>query len=122
MRLVHYYPRALVGNGGVTRAMWQWASATHAAGCDVVVVYDPALQGDSELRDVTAPIISLPHVGHGRMRVPRRLAALTSKNDVVVLHSTYIPANVVAAWSAHRRHIRYIVMPHGGYDAGSRGR
>lgn len=122
MRLVHYYPRALVGNGGVTRAMWQWASATHAAGCEVAVVYDVALQADSALRDVAVPIVPLTHIGSGRMRVPRRLSAALTKDDIVVLHSTYIPANVAAAWSARHCQVNYIVMPHGGYDAGSSAR
>jgi glycosyltransferase involved in cell wall biosynthesis len=122
MRLVHYCPRALVGDGGATRAMWQWASATHAAGCDVAVVYDADLYADSRLRDVAIPIVPLTHIGAGRLRLPRQLSAVLTKDDILVVHSTYIPGNVAAGWSARRHHVPYIVMPHGGYDARSRSR
>jgi glycosyltransferase involved in cell wall biosynthesis len=122
MRLVHYYPRALVGNGGATRAMWQWAAATHAAGCDVAVIYDADQPGDSALRDQTIPLIAVLHAGRGRLRVPTTLSAALNKDDIVILHSTYLPCNIVAAWSARRHHVPYIVMPQGGYDARSRAR
>lgn len=122
MRLVHYYPRALVGNGGPTRAMWTWASATQRAGCDVAVVYDADLEAASPLRNPAIPIVPLPHVGAGRLRRPRGLVRRLSKADVLVLHSTYVPANVAAALSALRRGVPYIVMPHGGYAKRARDR
>lgn len=122
MRLVHYYPRALVGDGGPTRAMWNWASATYAAGCDVAVLYDAELQAESPLRNPAIPIVPVKHTGAGRIRNPRRLATVLTPNDVLVLHSTYVPGNVSAAWSARRRGVPYIVMPHGGYNARARER
>jgi glycosyltransferase involved in cell wall biosynthesis len=102
--------------------MWQWATATQAAGIDVAVVYDADLQGDSPLRSVAVPIVPLTHTGTGRLRVPRRLSAVLTKDDIVILHSTYIPSNVAAAWSARRHDVPYVVVPHGGYDARSRAR
>jgi glycosyltransferase involved in cell wall biosynthesis len=120
--LVHYYPRALVGNGGATRAMWQWASALHAAGWDVSVAYDAALTGPSALRDEAVPICPINHVGAARVKVARDVAACVPQNAIVVLHSTYVPGNVAAAWQLRRRNIPYVVMPHGGYDARSRTR
>lgn len=122
MRLVHYYPRALVGDGGPTRAMWEWASATHNAGCDVAVLYDADQEGVSPLRNPRIPTIPVTHVGAGRVRVPRKLSAALGKDDVLVLHSTYIPANVFAAGSALRKRVPYVVMPHGGYNMRARGR
>ncbi len=122
MRLVHYYPRALAGDGGPTRAMWNWASAAYNAGCDVAVIYDADLESQSPLRNPAIPIIPLKHTGAGLVRMPRRLAAALAADDVLVLHSTYIPSNVVAAWTALRRGVPYIVMPHGGYDRRARGR
>ena len=71
MRLVHYYPRALVGDGGPTRAMWTWASATYSAGCDVAVLYDADLEAQSPLRNPAIPIVPLKHTGAGLIRVPR---------------------------------------------------
>ena len=122
MRLVHYYPRALVGDGGPTRAMWTWASATHAAGCDVVVLYDADLEAQSPFRNPAIPVIPVKHRGAGRFRVPSHLGAALTTRDVLVLHSTYIPSNIGAAWSARRRGVPYIVMPHGGYNARARER
>ena len=122
MRLVHYYPRALVGDGGPTRAMWEWASATYTAGCEVAVLYDAELQAESPLRNPVIPIVPVKHTGAGRIRAPRRLATVLTPNDVLVLHSTYVPSNVGAAWSARRHGVPYIVMPHGGYNARARER
>jgi glycosyltransferase involved in cell wall biosynthesis len=122
MRLVHYYPRALVGDGGPTRAMWQWVNASHAAGCDVAVVYDAALEAQSPLRNPDVPTIALIHSGRGRFRAPRRLSSALAPHDVLVLHSAYVPANLVAARSAFRRGFPYIVMPHGGYNRKARQR
>jgi glycosyltransferase involved in cell wall biosynthesis len=122
MRLIHYYPRALVGDGGPTRAMWEWASAACRAGCPVTVVYDADLEAESPLRDPAVPIVPLKHAGAGLVRMPRRLADVLAAGDVVILHSTYVPANVAAAWSARRRGVPYIVMPHGGYNQRARER
>ena len=122
MRLVHYYPRALVGDGGPTRAMWTWASATYAAGCDVAVMYDADLEAPSPLRNPAIPMMPLKHTGAGPIRGPRQLASALTPRDVLVLHSTYVPGNVGAAWSARRHGIPYIVMPHGGYNVRARGR
>lgn len=122
MRLVHYYPRALVGDGGPTRAMWTWASATCSAGCDVAVVYDADLEAQSPLRNPDVPVIPLKHTGAGLVRAPRQLASVLTAGDVLVLHSTYIPGNIAAAWSARRHGVPYIVMPHGGYNVRARGR
>ena len=122
MRLVHYYPRALIGDGGPTRAMWDWASAAYNAGCDVSVIYDADLQTQSPLRNPAIPIIPLKHTGTGAVKMPRRLAANLAADDVLVLHSVYIPSNVVAAWAARRCGVPYIVMAHGGYDRRARSR
>jgi len=122
MRLVHYYPRALVGDGGPTRAMWTWASATYSAGCDVAVLYDADLEAQSPLRNHAIPVIPVKHRGAGRFRVPSQLGAALTPRDVLVLHSSYIPSNIGAAWSARRRGVPYIVMPHGGYNARARER
>lgn len=122
MRLVHYYPRALVGDGGPTRAMWTWASATYSAGCDVAVLYDADLEAQSPFRNRAIPIVPVKHTVAGRIRVPRQLGAALTTRDVLVLHSTYIPGNVGAAWSARRRGVPYIVMAHGGYNAQARTR
>jgi glycosyltransferase involved in cell wall biosynthesis len=122
MRLVHYYPRALVGDGGPTLAMWEWASATYSAGCDVAVLYDSDLKAHSAPRNPAIPLVPLDHVGASRFRVPRRLNRVLNRDDVLVLHSAYIPGNVAAAWIARRLGVPYNVMPHGGYNRRARDR
>jgi glycosyltransferase involved in cell wall biosynthesis len=122
MRLVHYYPRALVGDGGPTRAMWEWASAAYNAGCNGAVIYDADLEAQSPLRNPAIPIIPLKHADAGLVRMPRQLGAALASEDVLVLHSAYVPSNIAAAWSALRRRVPYIVMPHGGYNKRARGR
>ena len=122
MRLVHYYPRALVGDGGPTRAMWEWASAAYNAGCNGAVIYDADLEAESPLRNHAIPIVPVKHVGVGLSRMPRQLGAALASGDVLVLHSAYAPSNIVAAWSAVRRRVPYVVMPHGGYNKRARNR
>jgi glycosyltransferase involved in cell wall biosynthesis len=122
MRLVHYYRRALVGDGGPTRAMWQWANAIHKAGCNVAVIYDADLEAQSPLRNPAIPVIPLKHSGAGLLRMPRGLGAALAPDDVLVFHSTYTPSNIGAARAALLRDIPYIVMPHGGYNKRARER
>jgi len=102
--------------------MWTWASATHSAGCDVAVVYDADLEAQSSLRNRAIPIIPVKYTGAGRFRVPSQLGAALTTRDVLVLHSTYTPGNLGAAWCARRHDVPYIVMPHGGYAARARDR
>jgi glycosyltransferase involved in cell wall biosynthesis len=122
MRLVHYYPRALVGDGGPTLAMWEWASATESAGCDVAIIYDPDLKGKSVARNQAIRLLPLDHVRAGRFYVPRRLGQVLRRDDVLVLHSAYIPGNSAAAWVARQQGVPYIVMAHGGYAKRARQR
>jgi glycosyltransferase involved in cell wall biosynthesis len=102
--------------------MWEWVNATHAAGCDVAVLYDAALEAPSPLRNAAIPMVALKHMGTGRMRIPRGLATALTPDDVVVLHSTYLPGNIAAARSAFRCGVPYIVMAHGGYNTRARDR
>ena len=122
MRLVHYYPRAIAGDGGPTLAMWEWASAARRSGCDVMVLYDAGLPGRAALVDPAIPLVPLPHGGIGRIRVPHDLGSHLKSGDVLVLHSTYMPGNLAVARTARRHGIPYIVMPHGGYNQQARDR
>jgi glycosyltransferase involved in cell wall biosynthesis len=102
--------------------MWTWASATHSAGRDVAVLYDADLESHSAIRNPAIPVIPLKHAGTGLIRVPRQLASVLTTRDVLVLHSSYVPGNIAAAWSARRHGVPYIVMPHGGYNVRARER
>ena len=102
--------------------MWEWASASHAAGCNVAVLYDADQHAASPLRDPAIPIVAAQHVGFGRMRLAVGLRETLIAHEVLILHSAYVPGNVSIAWSARRQGIPYIVMPHGGYNPRARAR
>ena len=121
MRLVHYYPRALVGDGGPTRAHVGMGTSANSAGCDVAVLYDVDLTAQLPPRHDAIRLVPVDHVGASRFRVPRDLRGIR-RNDVLVLHSAYIPGNIAAAWVAHRLGVPYIVMPHGAYNRRARER
>lgn len=112
-RVVHYYPRAFVGDGGVTAAMWSWATATAKQGVDVAVIYDG---GDSNRRSGVEPI-HVCHRGSGATRRPVNLAGALREGDLVVLHSGWTPHNQWAGHQASRAGVPFVVMPHGAYQA-----
>ena len=47
MRIVHYYPRALVGDGGMTGAVRRLSGALSEAGAEAVIAYDDGPQPPS---------------------------------------------------------------------------
>jgi glycosyltransferase involved in cell wall biosynthesis len=102
--------------------MWEWVNATHAAGCDVSVLYDAGLEAPSTLRNPAVPTNPLPHIGVGRFRAPVGLNGHLRRGDVLIMHSVYLPGNEAAALAALRSGVPYIVMPHGGYNEQARDR
>lgn len=121
MRFVHYYPRAMVGDGGVTIAVWAWAGALSSYGHEVVVVH----AGGRKTTPLAAPGVATTHIlhhGRGRTLRPIGLGSHLREGDVLVLHSAYVASNLIAAAEARRKDIPYIVVPHGAYDPRSRNR
>lgn len=110
VRLLHYYPRALRGDGGPTRAVHAWAAGAAAAGADVRVACEP---GDGHL-DVDVHVVA--HRGGGRRKLPgSELAAALADSDVAVLHSGWVAHNLRAAALADRAGVPYVLTPHGAY-------
>lgn len=93
--------------------MWAWATAMAENGLDVRVLCDDKRAASSS-RGIH--VRSIPHVGHGRLRIPRDIASEVESDDVVVLHSAWVAHNLYAARSLRSRGRSYIVVPHGGYD------
>jgi glycosyltransferase involved in cell wall biosynthesis len=112
MRIVHYYPRALVGDGGCSASVRGWASAEAEAGVDVVVAYD----ADGPQLEDGAGFVHVDHRGWGRLRGPVGLGNLLHGADLLVLHSGWVLHNVVAAAVANRAKVPYVVTPHGAYN------
>jgi glycosyltransferase involved in cell wall biosynthesis len=119
LRVLHYHPRALDGDGGATLVVRKLAEAAAATGADVTVACDSAADGRLE-RDVR--YLPVEHRGTGRLRRPVGLRALISEADVVVLHSGWVPYNVAAARFARAAGVPYVLTPHGAYHERVRAR
>ena len=113
LRIVHYYPRAWVGDGGCSSAVRGWASAVAETGAQVTVVSDG--NGDPPAIGHVR-WLSTPHRAWGRMRAPVGLEQLLHDRDLLVLHSGWVYHNVEAARSAVRSGVPYLLTPHGAYD------
>jgi glycosyltransferase involved in cell wall biosynthesis len=112
MRIVRYYPRAVVGDGGITSSVWHSSRALAAAGQDAVVAFDEGAAPGSPDGVVWWPV---RHTGWP-WAVPRGLDELLEGADVVVLHSAWCYHNLRAGRVARSRGIPYVLEPRGAYD------
>jgi len=123
MRFVHYYPGAM-GDSGVTVALWGWASALSAAGFEVLVLHGGGNAGERHTaesfvttREGSVEHRRIEHRGRGRqLRHPVDLGRHLRHADVLILHEGWVSSNIVAAVSAARVGVPYIVVPHGVYE------
>jgi glycosyltransferase involved in cell wall biosynthesis len=114
MRIVHYYPRALVGDGGMTGAVRRLSNALHRAGAEPVIAFD---EGPEPPQEGAIRWVPVRHVGVSQ-RFPDRgeLAAAIDGADLVVLNSAWAPHNAIAGRVARRMAIPYMVAPRGAYE------
>ena len=120
-RIVHYYPRALTGDGGVTIAVRGWAEAQAEAGHEVSLLHYQGTNGGRYSERIE--LIEVPHRGGKRWRRtlrPEGLERFLDPTDLLVLHSGWWYRNFVAAAVARSRGIPYLVVPHGAYDTSVR--
>lgn len=113
MRIVRYYPRALVGDGGMTNSVKKWSAAMARAGNHVVIAYD---QGVEPPTDSPIEWIPIPHSGRTRTKVPVGLDGVLQGADLLVLHSGWAFRNVRAGSAARKAGVHYILEPRGAYD------
>jgi glycosyltransferase involved in cell wall biosynthesis len=116
-RIVHYYPRALTGDGGLTLAVNTWAEAEASGGFEVVVLHHGG-ENDGRLSN-RVKLLDVPHRGgilSRRTLRPEGLHRFLDPSDLLVLHSGWWFRNFVAANAARRSRTPYMVMPHGAYD------
>ena len=124
MRIVHYYPTARV-DSGVTIALWAWARALAAAGHEVAVLHGGAnapadFHLDEGIGAATNGIVEhvVPHRGRGRLTArPIGLGRWLRPGDLLVLHEGWVASNQIAAGTARRIGVPYVVMPHGVYES-----
>lgn len=112
MRILRYYPRAVVGDGGITRSVWHHAREGARAGAEVVIAYD---EGTEPPSPEGVELVQLPHRGWP-WKVPRGLAHVLDEVDVTVLHSAWTYYNVRAGAACRRRGVPYVLEPRGAYD------
>jgi glycosyltransferase involved in cell wall biosynthesis len=117
MNIVRYYPRAVTGDGGMTRAVRAAAEAAAAFGVRTTIVYDPHGAEALPVADTdTVRWRAVPHRGHDRLRAPVGLAAQLRDADLLVLHSAWTSQNVLAADVARHTGVPYLLEPRGAYD------
>ncbi len=112
-----YYPRAVVGDGGATSTMWEWAVALQKEGHHVTVLADavtPSVRHGIK-------VLGVRHLGVGRLRLPLGLRQHLT-GSLLILHSGFVIGNAFAAMTARRNKTLYVVMPQGAYLARNRHR
>lgn len=112
MRIVRYYPRAAVGDGGMTGAVRQWSRGMARAGAEMVIAFDGGYAPQDELVEW----VKVQHRGSGLLRVPVGLDAVLRRADLLVLHSGWTMHNVRAASVARSLGVPYVLEPRGAYD------
>lgn len=113
MRIVRYYPRALVGDGGMTSAVRKWSQGFVRAGAEAVIAFDEGaevpVEGGVEWARVR-------HAGRPRLKLPMGLEDILEGADLLVLHSGWTLHNLRAAAVARATGVPYVLEPRGAYD------
>jgi glycosyltransferase involved in cell wall biosynthesis len=114
VRVIQYYPRALVGDGGMTGAIRRLARALRMAGAETAIAYDA---GPAPPLDDLVEWLPVRHSGTATQRLPdpRRLRDALCGVDAVVLNSAWTAHNVAAGMVASRMGVPYILAPRGAY-------
>ncbi|MGH2811588.1 MAG: glycosyltransferase, partial [Actinomycetota bacterium] len=113
MRIVRYYPRALIGDGGMTGAVRRWSQGLAETGAEVVIAFD---RGDLSVDGAGVEWIKVRHVGRKGFRIPVGLEEILAEADLIVLHSGWVSHGIRAASVARRLGIPYLLEPRGAYD------
>jgi glycosyltransferase involved in cell wall biosynthesis len=113
VRILRYYPRAVVGDGGITSSVWNSSRELAAAGAQVVVAFD---EGESPGSPAGVVFQRVEH--RGRWHIPVDLEALLRESDALVLHSGWAFHNVRAGKVARKLGVPYVLEPRGAYDPG----
>ncbi len=113
MRIVRYYPRALVGDGGMTSTVRNWSRAMTRCGAEAVIAYDTGVSAPS---NDSVEWIRVRHAGRRGLKFPLGLHDILEGADYLVLHSAWTLRNVRAAAAARKLGTAYVLEPRGAYD------
>lgn len=116
--IIHYYHRALIGNGGVTNSLWSMCRAYYDKDIKTYVAYDRKLK-KKKFKIHLKKIIKLPirHFFLGKLKFPDNfLNEFNNKNTLLCVHSGFIFSNLIIIFFARIKKIKVILIPHGCYD------
>ena len=114
MKIIHYHPRALVGDGGVSNSVRYLSRALADAGAEAVIAYDAA--DGAPPSDDGVQWVPVRHTGLGEVRVPLDMDRVLTGGGVLVLNSAWTVHNERAGAVARGAGVPYIVAPRGAYD------
>ena len=116
MRVVHVVPPAEPPWTGVLAVIVRLSCALAAQGHDVTVWrfdrWEAAIYSEMRQQMQDAGVASLRLPSTARRALRRAVTAASVDADVVVLHSVFLPSNVLIARSVA---VPYVLTPHGGY-------
>lgn len=111
-RIVRYYPRAVVGDGGITRSVWHHSVQLAGDEAEIVIAYDEGAAPATPGRVRLAPV---RHAGWP-WKVPVGLETVLREADLLVLHSAWVLHNIRAGAVARGLGVPYLLEPRGAYD------
>ena len=106
-----YHPRALRGDGGITRSVRSLATALNEKGHQCRVICDGPRRPE-----VHPSWVGIPHVEMGPLHLPRQIDEAIRGLDVLVLHSAWTSYNAAAGREARRLGLPYVLAPRGAYE------
>lgn len=110
--IVRYYPRAVVGDGGITRSVWHHSLHLSGDHARVRIAFD---EGSAPATPEGVDLVPVRHAGWP-WKVPVGLDEVLSDADLLVLHSAWVLHNVRAGVTARRMDVPYLLEPRGAYD------
>lgn len=113
MRIVHYHPRALVGDGGITNSVGRLSEAFVALGASAVIAYDGTQPPPV---DTAVEWVPVAHRGSDPLRLPYLMDGALRGADLLVLNSAWTPHNARAGAIARKLGVPYVLAPRGAYD------
>lgn len=112
VRIIRYYPRAVVGDGGITRSVWHHSLELARSDAEIVIAYD---EDSAPATPQGVELVPVHHAGWP-YRVPVGIEEILRGADALVLHSAWAPHNVRAGAVARRLGVPYVLEPRGAYD------
>lgn len=114
LKIVHYYPRAYIGNGGVTIAMWRLVRSLKNK-FEVHIAYDQSNYKKQPLEVVGVKKIPTKHYFNGKFQIPSNFLKNFDQETIVFIHSGLLLKNIFAALYAYKINAKVVLIPHGCY-------